>query len=76
MVLAPCPQRGIADLIPLMRAEYLEMPGMRLTLAQASRLWNTDGALCALALQKLVEAGFLYRTGGFYARMDCGRRCA
>jgi predicted transcriptional regulator len=49
---------------------------MRLTLAQASRLWNADRALCALALQNLVEAGFLYRTDEFYARVDCGRRCA
>ncbi len=44
------------------RAEYIEMPGLRLTAAQAARLWTLDAAFCADVLSALVEAGFLVRT--------------
>jgi hypothetical protein len=71
-----CPSHDVTDLVPLMRAEYLEMPGMRLTLAQAARLWNTDTVLCARALQNLVEIGFLCHIDDRYVRVDGGRRYA
>ncbi len=41
------------------RAEYLEMPGMRLTLPQVQRLSGMDGPICRLALDELVRAKFL-----------------
>jgi hypothetical protein len=41
------------------KAEFLEMPGLRLTLAQAQRLWALDRALCDAVLATLVEARFL-----------------
>ena len=44
------------------RAEFLEMPGLRLTLAQAQRLWAVDRALCHAVLEALVEARFLIRS--------------
>lgn len=44
------------------RAEFLEMPGLRLTLAQAARLWAMDIDLCEAALATLVETRFLVRT--------------
>ena len=47
--------------IQRMRAEYLEMPGLTLTVAQAARLWTLDTTLCQSALAALVEAGFLVR---------------
>jgi hypothetical protein len=37
------------------------MPGLRLTAAQASRLWAIDAPLCAAVLSQLVEQGFLAR---------------
>jgi hypothetical protein len=43
----------------LMRAEYLEMPCLSLTLRQAIRLWDLDKDLCVRALDTLVRAGFL-----------------
>jgi hypothetical protein len=51
------------------RAEYLEMPGMRLTPAQVQRLSGVDISVCRLVLDDLVRAKFLY-TGpdGSYAR--------
>ena len=41
--------------------EYLEMPGLKLTAAQASRLWAIDAAASARLLEEMVEAGVLYR---------------
>lgn len=45
------------------KAEFLEMPGLRLTLAQAQRLWAVDRALCGAVLAALVDARFLVRSG-------------
>jgi hypothetical protein len=51
------------------RAEYLEMPGMRLTAAQVQRLSGVDISICALVLQELVRAQFLQMgPDGSYAR--------
>lgn len=43
-------------------SEYREMPGLRLTAAQASRLWACDLESSQAALDSLVEEGLLYRT--------------
>jgi len=51
------------------RAEYLEMPGLRLTPEQAQRLCGADRTLCKRVLDELVEARFLYvKPDGSYAR--------
>jgi hypothetical protein len=50
------------DLTSRVRGEYGEMPGLRLTLDQASRLWQIDVHACELLLAALVEEGFLTRT--------------
>ena len=42
-------------------AEYLEMPGLKLTAEQASRLWHLDATASARLLDSMVEAGVLYR---------------
>lgn len=53
------------------RGEFLEMPGMRLTLRQAMRLWNLDAATCEAALRYLVEHRFLSRTAqGAFRRWE------
>jgi hypothetical protein len=44
------------------QAEFLEMPGLQLTAAQAARLWSFDSALCSAVLTALVESKFLVRT--------------
>jgi hypothetical protein len=44
------------------RAEYLEMPGLRLTSAQAQRLWGLDRRTCEDLLTTLTRAQFLART--------------
>jgi hypothetical protein len=42
-----------------LRAEYREMPGMRLKLEQVQRLFGLDQRVCKRALEALVEAKFL-----------------
>jgi len=48
-----------AVLAQRIRAEYAEMPCLRLTLPQASRFWNVDREICSAALDQLVDDGFL-----------------
>jgi hypothetical protein len=55
------------------RGEYLEMPGLRLTLSQTQRLCGVERSLCQLVLDALVDAGFLRIVGnGLYARVTDG----
>jgi hypothetical protein len=49
-------------LIGRVRGEYLEMPGLSLTLAQACRLWQMDARTCEAALDLLIAERFLGRT--------------
>jgi hypothetical protein len=49
-------------LLDRMRGEFRAMPGLHLTLRQATRLWGIDAVTCDVALRILVEDGFLYRT--------------
>jgi len=51
-------------------AEYREMPGLSLSLPQASRLWHINVDTCRDILETLVADGFLGRTsaGRFVAR--------
>jgi hypothetical protein len=56
-------------LLTRVRAEYHEMPGLRLTLAQACRLWQVDATTCEGLLDTLIRQHFLARTrdGAFIA---------
>jgi hypothetical protein len=65
-VLAPF---SFEDLVERIRAEFIEQPGLRLTEAQASRLWRLDRATCERVLCRLTESEFLSRTiDGRFAR--------
>jgi hypothetical protein len=44
------------------RAEFDEMPGLALTVPQASRLFGLDRDVCGHAIDRLVGAAFLRRT--------------
>jgi hypothetical protein len=50
------------SLVTRIRGEYREMPGLRLTFAQACRLWQVDAATCEALLQRLMRDAFLYKT--------------
>ena len=57
--------------LQLIRAEYLELPGLSLTLAQAQRLWSLDAVQCRAFLDTLVRQGFLAKTpDGMYCRTN------
>jgi hypothetical protein len=58
------------EILSRMRGEYLEMPGLCLTRAQAQRLWGLDAQTCASLLASLTEERFLCRRGdGSYGRL-------
>ena len=61
----------LSELLGRIRGEYLEMPGLMLTLSQAQRLWGLDRAVCEKALEALEEGHFLRRTiGGAFVRSE------
>jgi hypothetical protein len=63
--------RGIQEVVRRIRGEFLEMPGLRLTSAQARRLWRLDETACEAVLGALVDARFLSRTrDGAFIRHD------
>jgi hypothetical protein len=63
--------RNVDEVLRRVKGEFLEMPGLRLTLAQARRLWGLDEALCAALLDALVDAKFLFRThDGAFMRIE------
>ena len=56
--------------------DFDEMPTLRLTTAQAMRLWDRDRPTCQKVLDTLVEASFLYLdAGGRYARHEAAEQC-
>jgi hypothetical protein len=64
------------DIFTRIRGEYQEMPGMRLTLAQAARLFDLDPTDCASVLTTLVRDGALWTNGQEFLRRNVGRRVA
>lgn len=61
-------------LMSMIRGEFLEMPGLRLTVAQACRLWQIDQATCEAILAVLIGEKFLHRTAdGAYVALPSPR---
>ena len=62
------------DALLRIRVEYIEMPDLKLTRAQARRLCNLSQEACDAALTTLVKSGFLWRTSdGQFLRGELGR---
>ena len=58
-----------AQLLDRIRGEYLDMPGLKLTLPQAQRLWDLRERECEELLGALIDARFLCRNAdGRFAR--------
>jgi hypothetical protein len=56
--------------------DFLELPTLRLTPAQAQRLWALDTRTCEAALKYLLQTHFLTLDAGQYARAPlstCGQ---
>jgi hypothetical protein len=66
MIAAPQvrPRHGLdfVRLLDIVRGEFLEMPGLRLTKKQAQRLWAIDGDTCDALLGTLEASHFLKHT--------------
>jgi hypothetical protein len=61
------------DVIQRVRAEYLEMPGLRLKAEQVQRLCGIERTSCEVVLDTLVSAKFLcVNADGLYARSTEG----
>ena len=48
-----------STIVDRIRYDFIEMPGMELTMAQAVRLWNLGTDDCRHVLDTLVDHGFL-----------------
>jgi hypothetical protein len=53
---------AIKRLLRRVRSEFLEMPGLRVTAAQAARLWALDCRTSEQILEGLTASGFLFRS--------------
>ncbi len=63
----------IEDVLQRVQGEFVEMPGLCLTAAQAQRLWGLDRDVCDKLLEALVDAKFLsQRRDGSFIRVDGG----
>ncbi len=61
----------IDQMLQRIQGEFVEMPGLRLTAAQAQRLWGLDREICTALLAALVEAKFLSQTrDGAFVRSE------
>jgi hypothetical protein len=63
----------VTDLHYRIWKEFLEMPGSRMTLAQACRLFGGGPRVVERALQDLVDAAVLRQIGPYYLRADLDR---
>jgi hypothetical protein len=53
------------------RHEFIEMPGLRLTVRQAARLWGLEPAACETVINVLVRAAFLrWTSAGMVVRVE------
>ena len=65
---APVPDETIPALALRVRGEYREMPGLRLTVRQAARLFDVAPEVAHAVLDDLLRASVLRRSdGGTYS---------
>jgi hypothetical protein len=52
-------EADVKSLMIRVRNEFTEMPGLRLSMPQAMRLWGLDRDACERVVDALVQASFL-----------------
>ncbi len=70
---------SFATVVDRVRADFMEMPGLELTIPQAVRLWTIGADDCRFVIDTLVDLGFLkwttrrtvVRTGADYRGCIC-----
>ena len=55
-------KRQIEDLVMRIEGEFLETPGLMLTVAEAQRRFGIDEITCEAVLDALVDSEVLFRT--------------
>jgi hypothetical protein len=61
------PESRLLMLRARIESEFRELPGLRLTRWQATRLWSLDLAECDVVLKRMVAASVLRETPQGYA---------
>ena len=65
------PSKLFDELLTRIKGEFMEMPGLRLTADQGSRLWGLDRDECRQLLRVLIDRGFLNESAdGTYGRLS------
>ena len=65
---------SLPEVLRQLRAEYLEMPGLRLNAAQVQRLCGVERIICQTGLDALVAERFLrVSLDGYYTRSSEGQ---
>ena len=60
-----------ADWLSIVRGEFMEVPGLRLTRAEFQRMWGLDAPTCDALIGELEDSRFLRRTAqGAYVRAE------
>jgi len=61
----------LEDVVQRIRAEFREMPGLRLTPAEATKLWGLEHNTCRAVIDALVATSFLrWTSAGSVTRAD------
>jgi hypothetical protein len=66
----PVTQSAPDRLLHRVKSEFVEMPGLSLTEAQAARMWQLPQDEAARLLHRLVDARFLVRERDRYCRLS------
>jgi hypothetical protein len=70
-LMAPEPNHASDEVLRRVQGEFIDMPLLRLTEAQARRLWGLDAQSCDALLETLVGEKFLFRTrDGAFMRVE------
>jgi hypothetical protein len=55
-------RRRIEDLVIRIESEFLEIPGLKLTIPEAQRRFSVDEIMCEAILDALVDSAVLVKT--------------
>jgi len=56
-------QAVLVNLVQRIREEFEEAPGLKVTVREAARFWGLDEETCGQVLARLLDVGFLARSG-------------
>jgi len=68
-------QPHLLDWLQLIRAEFDDLPGLKLSQSEVEEMWGLDATMADALLAALVSAGVLRRTDDMkYVRLEQGSR--